>query len=90
MHPEVDERSEVIGWVPVRGNQRQEAPKTQLSISGLPQLVIMLAVVVGVGSFGSYFFVSSQKTQDQIQQAEQRAIAAEKQRFYQCINEGQQ
>jgi hypothetical protein len=51
---------------------------------------MMLAVVVGVGSFGSYYFVSSQKTQDQIQQAEQRAIAAEKQRFYQCINGGQQ
>lgn len=81
-HPEVDEHSEMIGWVPVRGNGNQRpAHNTQLSVSGLPQLIIMFAGVVALSCFGSYFFVNNRNTQNQLETAKQEAVTAEKKDF---------
>ncbi|WP_414589240.1 hypothetical protein [Scytonema sp. PCC 10023] len=83
MHPEVDESSEMIGWVPVRGHR--PSTNTGVSIGGLPQLIIAVAAIIGLSAFGSYFFAKNQRSENEIQQAQQRAITAERERFYQCI-----
>jgi hypothetical protein len=80
-----EENSEIIGFVPVRGMQRQES---RSSAGLLPLGIIAIAGMIALSSFGSYFFARSQNTQSQIIQAQDRAVNAERKRFTQCIEGG--